>query len=94
MPYIKVQDRLEFKEIEKEISYLNIETPGNLQYIISLLIAQYLREKGEVRYQHCNDIMGALTGANMEFYRQIVAPYEDICIERNGEVDGYNKVRH
>jgi hypothetical protein len=33
-----------------------------------------------------NDVMGAFTGAQAEFYRRDVAPYEDAKIQQNGDV--------
>ena len=37
-------------------------------------------------YATINDIIGALEGAKMEFYRRVVAPYEDEKIKENGDV--------
>jgi len=37
-------------------------------------------------YQTINDIIGALEGAKMEFYRRVVVPYEDKKIKDNGDV--------
>jgi len=34
-----------------------------------------------------NDVMGALAGAQQEFYRRHVGPYEDKCITKNGDVN-------
>lgn len=63
---------------------------GDFQYILAVAIQTYLEEKG-LRYQNCQDIMGALTGANAEFYRKVVAKYEDLKMLDNGpvyDVDG------
>lgn len=38
------------------------------------------------RYQDINDIMGAIEGAKLEFYRRIAAPYENEKITENGDV--------
>jgi len=38
------------------------------------------------RYSTFNDIIGALDSAKMEFYRRIVANYEDKAIIRNGDI--------
>jgi hypothetical protein len=43
-------------------------------------------DRSKFNYQTCNDVMGALTGANMEFYRRFVADYEDTKIRDNGDV--------
>ena len=37
-------------------------------------------------YQTMNDIIGALEGAKLEFYRRVVVPYENDKIEQNGDV--------
>jgi hypothetical protein len=79
MPYIQEQDRDQLED------GAIITTAGELQYQIAELIAQYMSNM-PVRYQTMNDVMGALNGANLEFYRRVVAPYEDKCIEKNGDV--------
>ena len=37
-------------------------------------------------YKTCNDITGALINCEHEFYRRVVAPYEDKKIIENGDV--------
>jgi hypothetical protein len=95
MPYIKQEDRNEitftasdgsYQSVPEKGLYLDrIETAGELQYAMAVMFKSYLERKG-LNYQHCNDILGALSGAQMEFYRRHVAKYEDSCIERNGDV--------
>ncbi len=82
MPYIKQEDR----------SHVNLfavdrhpETAGELNYCITMLIERYWRLQGN-RYQQINDILGALEGAKLEFYRRVAAPYEDQKIKENGDV--------
>lgn len=58
---------------------------GDLQYMLAVAIQVYI-EKNGLRYQNCQDIMGALTGANAEFIRCIVSPYEEQKIADNGPV--------
>lgn len=79
MPYIKQEDR----------NRLNLEVPqssGELNYLITQLVIEYMRNKGDISYQTINDIMDALDGAKSEFYRRIAAPYEDKKIKENGDV--------
>jgi len=85
MPYIKSEDRTNFKYLVKEIKTSPPETAGELQYLIAVLIKEMFANS-DMRYQNCNDILGALNGANLEFYRRYVAPYEDQCIFDNGDV--------
>ena len=58
---------------------------GELNYLITLLIQDYLEYKNE-SYQTYNDIIGALEGAKLELYRRKIAPYEDKKIKENGDV--------
>jgi len=71
---------------------------GEMQYVIAKMIQKYLARKaetnGQVRYQDMNDIMGALAGAQMEFYREVVAPYEDKKIVENGPVYDNSEYGH
>jgi len=88
MPYIAEEQRVHFRELDKSLMEARINTAGELQYVIALAIAQFMSDK-PARYQQMNDVMGALNGANLEFYRRHVAPYEDYCIRKNGDIDGY-----
>lgn len=60
------------------------KTSGELNYILTCIVGQYYTEYGD--YQAINDIVGALEGCKLEFYRRVVAPYEDKKIEENGDV--------
>lgn len=79
MPYIKQEDRLRLQTFFDDAS-----TPGELNYLFTWLITAYLHEG--TSYQRINDIVGALEGAKLEFYRRVVAPYEDKKIVENGDV--------
>lgn len=60
------------------------DTCGELNYVITRICDAYFRNQGG-RYQQINDIVGALEGAKLEFYRRIASTYEDIKIEKNGD---------
>lgn len=80
MPYIKPERRvriLEFKEPPQDA--------GELNFLISHIIWNYISLKRE-KYQHYNDVLGALEGAKLELYRRKIAPYEDIKRKENGDV--------
>ena len=89
MPYIAQSDRDQFETYECAFAERPITTAGELQYLIAMAIGSYF-EENPYRYQNMNDIMGALAGAQMEFYRRHVGPYEDVCIRKNGDVQGYD----
>lgn len=79
MPYIKEQDRVNLDNGRTP------ETPGELNYALTLELKEYISKKG-LSYQTINDIVGALEGAKLEFYRRVAAPYEDTKIRENGDV--------
>ena len=81
MPYIKQDRRSDFRRAVG----LPIKTSGELNYQFTAQILNYL-EGRELSYQLINDIVGALEGAKLEFYRRVVAPYEDKKIQENGDV--------
>lgn len=80
MPYIKGKDRTAIC-----IGTKGCQTAGELNYAITILCKAYLRENG-LSYQRINDIVGALEGCKLEFYRRLVAGYEDKKIQENGDV--------
>lgn len=76
MPYIKPEDRTDA---------LFATTPGELNYAFTILAKNYIQLNG-LSYQTINDIVGALEGAKMEFYRRVAVPYEEGKIKENGDV--------
>jgi hypothetical protein len=79
MPYIAKDRRAELDPM------VHPTTPGELNYCITMVVVDYLRSKG-LSYGTVNDIVGALEGAKMEFYRRVAIPYEDKKIQENGDV--------
>ena len=85
MPYIKEEDRREFGAALDELFDSTIKTSGELNYLITMICSKYLDQHGKC-YGTINDIVGALEGAKLEFYRRVAAPYEDTKIKLNGDV--------
>lgn len=84
MPYID-QDKRE----NLDAGYVP-ETPGELNYKLTKLCLEYLGywdEKGMGTYWTLNDVIGVLEACKLELYRRRVAPYEDIKIKENGDVE-------
>ena len=79
MPYINDQGKDALRKGEDMVG------PGDLNYLITKMLLRYLEQKGS-SYQTINDVVGALEGAKMEFYRRVAAPYEDKKIKENGDV--------
>lgn len=81
MPYIKQERR---QKLDAGLWPDYPADAGELNYVLTTVIRQYWMARK--RYAAINDIVGALDGAKMEFYRRIAAPYEDIKIAENGDV--------
>lgn len=79
MPYITQEQRLEL------LDWRAPENAGELNYEITKLLNAYVTHK-QPRYQTFNDAMGALEGAKLEFYRRVVAPYENQKAHENGDL--------
>jgi len=80
MPYIKQERRDAIRAGAKP------QDAGELNFAISVLVDDYLKEKGAIRYAHLNEVVGAMDCAKLELYRRVAVPYEDQKIEENGDV--------
>lgn len=78
MPYITKEQRYQLDDYSPS-------NAGELNYVITQICREFFERNGG-RYQQINDIMGALEGAKLEFYRRLVAPYEDRKAKENGDV--------
>lgn len=85
MPYISQSQRESNATAGRNGQQPYMANPGELNYELTLKIKVYLEDHG-LSYHTLNDIIGALEGAKMEFYRRVVAPYEDTKIKMNGDV--------
>lgn len=83
MPYIKQHHRTLFNPIQRVGHYL--ETPGDLNYAITLLALEYVKKHG-MSYSSFNAVEGALQCASKEFYRRMTVPYETKKIVEHGDV--------
>lgn len=86
MPYIKQEER---KKIDKLIVDLlkEIHNIGHLNYVVTKLIHLYVEAKAEymgLTYKILNETIGVLTCITQEFYRTIIAKYEDKKKWENG----------
>lgn len=84
MPYIFKEDRGKFN---RKITELNefINTPGELNYVITRLVWLYLKTRG-IRYSNLNEAIGVLECVKQELYRRVAGPHEDGKCDENGDV--------
>ena len=79
MPYIKQETRTLLNS-----GRVLPKDGGELQYVIAVLIKNIIGK--DYNYAMLESMMGALTGAQLEFYREVVAKYEDKKKDLNGGV--------
>jgi len=86
MPYIPQQQRDDIHhDLMVEGTLWTPENAGELNFLVSTFIANYIKTKG-LKYAVVNEMIGALECAKMELNRVIIGPYEDIKIAENGPV--------
>ncbi len=85
MPYIKKDDRPKFNAAATEIAG-KAECAGDLNYAITVILHSYLKRKG-VKYANVNELIGMMECCKLELYRKIGAPYEDLKVTQNGDVE-------
>jgi hypothetical protein len=84
MPYVKQIYRDAF-DPDLEKLCLHIQSTGDLTYCIFKLM-KMLTEKSGKTFGNMSSILSEVECAKLEFYRRILAPYEDIKIKENGDV--------
>lgn len=85
MPYIHPNRRAELEAFPVPAV---IEHSGELNYLVTRLVLAFLNSsRGRCpRYADFNAAIGALECCKLELYRRMVASYEDIKIQENGDL--------
>lgn len=81
MPYISPNRRL-LLNMHRDTAV----TVGELNYLITKLIKDFLGSSDRINYAALNAAVGVLDCVKQELYRRIISPYEDKKIEENGDV--------
>lgn len=86
-PYIDHYSRTRFKNMLDDIDkYIKITRPGDLNYFITKILLKYIKDGGKPRYYIYNEVIGVLECIKQELYRRVVAVYEDVKKDMNGDV--------
>ena len=85
MSYILKDHREAFDEPIANIGK-DIRSVEELHYCITSLIHNYTNNR-IMRYGMLNECLGVLDAVSREYYRKVVAPYEDKKIEENGDIE-------
>jgi len=93
MPYINPKNRGLFDvEIEKLQSF--IDTPGELNYVITKLCHIHFGYIGGLNYASINEVIGVLECVKAELYRVVAGPYEEKKRIANGPVSELDDDAH
>lgn len=84
MPYIDQEMRSRTVELVKHMQETMILTSGELNYLISTLIHNYLGTRPT--YASYNEVIGVLELAKLELFRTHVGPYEEEKRLKNGDL--------
>lgn len=89
MPYIKKEDRERYREALVQIvgaleSIPEEDRDGHINYVVTVMLKRLYKPP---KYKRYNKAIGVLECIKQEFYRIMVAPYEDVKIEQNGDVE-------
>lgn len=86
MPYIAKVDRKKYDVLVDELAGRLEGAPiGEANYVISRMIWSLFKRRES--YTLGNNLIGVLHCVAQEFYRRMVAPYEDQKLKENGDVE-------
>ena len=98
MPYITqdLRDKINLEIFDLQEQILNISGSDNIEGLLNYVITNLLVDKAiwcdassALSYRHYNRMLGVLESVKQEIYRRIIAPYEDKCIMKNGDIDAF-----
>ena len=84
MPYIKNGSRKVFDKYVEALQDI-IESKGELNYVITRLVVGILIKEG-INYNNLSDMCSVLNDVVSEVTRRLMIPYENIKIEKNGDL--------
>ncbi len=82
MPYIIGKQRIKLDKLTQGVPYAEL-SEGELNYLITRILIIWANPINYARY---NAVMGVLDCIGKEFYRKVIAKYEDTKCLLNGEV--------
>lgn len=83
MPYIIPEDRETMDEIVEHMRDNDVIADGDLNYILFAFCKRHVKPS----YHNFKNFIGELRQCAAEIERRLLAPYEDMKIEQNGDVE-------
>jgi hypothetical protein len=97
MPYVSDEIRealeLDLQELltsARDITDDRDKMKGIVNYLATLVTTLLLQPDTGWSYASMSDTIGALECAKLEVYRRLLAPYEDMAVDKNGDLDVYS----
>lgn len=85
MPYIKQEDRDKYNKFEELLKLTRIETKGDLEYLLFMLMTTYMKDRPS-KYTELHDCVYAAQHCADEFRRRFLDERENFAREQNGDV--------
>ena len=82
MPYISPEKRSDMNKVVEAMKVVGVKADGDLNYILF----KYCKETVPSSYNSIKNFLGELDECRAEIRRRLLAPYEDMKIEQNGDV--------
>ncbi len=82
MPYISPEKRPDMNKVVEVMKVVGVKADGDLNYILF----KYCKEAVPSSYNSIKNFLGELDECRAEIRRRLLAPYEDMKIEQNGDV--------
>ena len=88
MPYIKPSDRKRLEEKIKALAdeLLTIGNSGSVNYAVTLLLLKSMKPQNGWNYESLMRVIGTLECVKTEIYTQLISPYEELCVTKNGTI--------
>ena len=91
MPYINKEGPAGRKHwdplIQPLIQDLKKLPPEEVDGVVNYIVTKILKKTYPARYYHYNKAIGVLECIKQEFYRRVVAPYEDTKMQETGDIE-------
>lgn len=86
MPYVNQEQRDKYTNLALQVKHLpEIETKGDLEFIVFLLMKKYMKTREE-RYSTLHDVVYAVQHCADEFRRRYLDKREDKARQENGDI--------
>ena len=77
--------------MDKEESYSHKRVNGAANYIITRVILGLLKPVSGWNYESLSDVVKTLESSKAEIQRRLLAPYEDMKIDENGDLKEFSE---